>query len=216
MAAVSALIGLVHVRHRTIMALVIGRGDTDDDQGGPMTLRTRLALVLVALVVAPLVAAGVLVLYAVPRAAAERADSLVTGAGSAITDELTQECDRVATATVVTGRSLGTSSPKRATTDAVDDGLDVARSIHHQQHHGFRDHADRHEIPDRVIGQALVESGGDGVRRAVREDRVAVRRGLRHARGADGAACSCAVFHDDRLAQLQCKLLEHDSVNDIR
>ena len=88
-----------------------------------MTLRTRLALVLVALVVAPLVAAGVLVLYAVPRATADRADSLVLGARSGITDELKQECDRVATATVVTGRSLGTSTPKRATTNAVEDGL---------------------------------------------------------------------------------------------
>ncbi len=88
-----------------------------------MTLRTRLALVLVALVVAPLVAAGVLVLYAVPQAAAERADNLVTGADSAITDELNQECDRAATAAVATGRSLGTSTPKRATTNAVDDGL---------------------------------------------------------------------------------------------
>ena len=40
-----------------------------------MTLRTRLALVLVALVLVPLVAAAILVLYAVPRAAADRGAS---------------------------------------------------------------------------------------------------------------------------------------------
>ena len=50
-----------------------------------MTLRTRLALVLVALVLAPLVAAAALILYAVPRATADRADSLVIGARSAVT-----------------------------------------------------------------------------------------------------------------------------------
>jgi hypothetical protein len=88
-----------------------------------MTLRTRLALVLVALVVAPLVAAGVLVLYAVPRAAADRADSLVQGTRSAVTDELRQQCDAVGTAAVVAGRMLGPSSPREATRTAVADGL---------------------------------------------------------------------------------------------
>jgi diguanylate cyclase (GGDEF)-like protein len=88
-----------------------------------MTLRTRLALVLVALVVAPLVAAGVLVLYAVPRATADRADALVTGAKASISDELAQQCDRVSTAAVVTGRMLGTDKPSRATATAVGDGL---------------------------------------------------------------------------------------------
>ena len=88
-----------------------------------MTLRTRLALVLVALVVVPLVAASVLVLYAVPRAAADRADSLVTGARAGIADELVQQCDRVGTASVTTGRMLGTDSAARATRVAVQDGL---------------------------------------------------------------------------------------------
>ena len=88
-----------------------------------MTLRTRLALVLVALVIAPLVAAGVLVLYAVPRAAADRADGLVTGARASINDELAQQCDRVATAAVVAGRMLGSETPSAATRTAVEDGL---------------------------------------------------------------------------------------------
>jgi diguanylate cyclase (GGDEF)-like protein len=88
-----------------------------------MTLRTRLALVLVALVVVPLIAAGVLVLYAVPRAAADRADSLVTGARAGITDELVQQCDRVGLAAVTTGRMLGNESAAQATRIAVQDGL---------------------------------------------------------------------------------------------
>jgi diguanylate cyclase (GGDEF)-like protein len=88
-----------------------------------MTLRTRLALVLVALVVAPLVAAGVLVLYAVPRATADRADALVTSANAGVTDELTQQCDRVSTAALVTGRMLATDAPAKAAGTAVRDGL---------------------------------------------------------------------------------------------
>ena len=88
-----------------------------------MTLRTRLALVLVALVVVPLVAASVLVLYAVPRAADARAESAVTGARAGVTDELVQQCDRVETASVTTGRMLATSSSARATRIAVQDGL---------------------------------------------------------------------------------------------
>ena len=88
-----------------------------------MTLRTRLALVLVALVLAPLVAAAVLVLYAVPRAAADRADSLVLGARSGVTNDIAQLCDEVGTAAVVTGRMLGSTSPATATRQAVADGL---------------------------------------------------------------------------------------------
>jgi diguanylate cyclase (GGDEF)-like protein len=88
-----------------------------------MTLRTRLALVLVALVMAPLVAAAALVLYAVPRAAADRADSLVLSARSGVTDQLSQQCDRVASAAVVTGRLLADSSPAQATRTVVGDGL---------------------------------------------------------------------------------------------
>ena len=88
-----------------------------------MTLRTRLALVLVALVVVPLVAASVLVLYAVPRAAADRATSLVTGARAGVTDELLQQCDRVGTAAVTTGRMLGNGSAARAARIGVQDGL---------------------------------------------------------------------------------------------
>jgi diguanylate cyclase (GGDEF)-like protein len=88
-----------------------------------MTLRTRLALVLVALVMAPLVAAAALVLYAVPRAAADRADSLVLSTRSAVTDQLSQECDRVASAAVVTARMLADTSPAAATRTTVEDGL---------------------------------------------------------------------------------------------
>ncbi|MCZ3385640.1 MAG: HAMP domain-containing protein [Actinomycetia bacterium] len=88
-----------------------------------MTLRTRLALVLVALVLAPLVAAAVLVLYAVPRAAADRADSLVVGARSGVTNDISQTCEQVQAAAVVTGRMLGSSSPATATRRVVADGL---------------------------------------------------------------------------------------------
>ena len=88
-----------------------------------MTLRTRLALVLVALVLAPLVAAAFLILYAVPRATADRADSLVVGARSAVTNDISQMCDQVATAAVVTGRALGSSAPATATRQVVADGL---------------------------------------------------------------------------------------------
>jgi diguanylate cyclase (GGDEF)-like protein len=88
-----------------------------------MTLRTRLALVLVALVLVPLVAAAVLVLYAVPRATADRADSLVVGTRSAVVDDLSQRCDDVASAAVVVGRSVALTSPGAATRTAVGDGL---------------------------------------------------------------------------------------------
>lgn len=88
-----------------------------------MTLRTRLALVLVALVLVPLVAAAVLVLYAVPRAAADRTNSLVIGASSAVTNDISQMCDQVATAAVVAGRALGTATPGAATRQVVADGL---------------------------------------------------------------------------------------------
>ncbi|MEO8106159.1 MAG: diguanylate cyclase [Actinomycetes bacterium] len=88
-----------------------------------MTLRTRLALVLVALVLAPLVAAAILILYAVPRATADRADSLVLGARSAVTNDISQMCDQVATAAVVTGRALGSATPASATRQVVADGL---------------------------------------------------------------------------------------------
>ncbi len=88
-----------------------------------MTLRTRLALVLVALVLVPLVAAAILVLYAVPRAADDRAESLVLGARSVVTNEISQMCDQASTAAVVTGRMLGSTSPATATRRAVSDGL---------------------------------------------------------------------------------------------
>lgn len=88
-----------------------------------MTLRTRLALVLVALVLAPLVAAAVLVLYAVPRAAVDRADSLVIGARSGVTNEISQTCDKVQTAAVVVGRMLASDSPAAASRPVVADGM---------------------------------------------------------------------------------------------
>lgn len=88
-----------------------------------MRLRTRLALVLVALVVVPLVAAAVLVLYAVPRAATDRADSLVVGTRSAVVDDLSRQCDAVTTAAVVTGRGVAATSPRDATRTAVSDDL---------------------------------------------------------------------------------------------
>src|SRR5436189_173691 len=74
-----------------------------------MTLRTRLALVLVALVMAPLLAAAILVLYAVPRAAGDRADSLVVGALSGVTDELSQQCGAAGTAAEAGGAALTAS-----------------------------------------------------------------------------------------------------------
>ena len=109
--------------HLSIMALVIAGCGADDDGGGLMTLRTRLALVLVALVLVPLVAAAILVLYAVPRAAADRADSLVLSARSGVTNEVSRTCDEVQSAAVVTGRTLGSTSPATATRRAVADGL---------------------------------------------------------------------------------------------
>src|SRR4051812_4593320 len=88
-----------------------------------MTLRTRLALVLVALVMAPLLAAAILVLYAVPRATGDRADSLVVGALSGVTDELSQQCDAAGTAAVVAGRGIGVNNPSAAARSTVGDGL---------------------------------------------------------------------------------------------
>ncbi|HVQ88267.1 MAG TPA: hypothetical protein VMT88_08795, partial [Actinomycetes bacterium] len=59
-----------------------------------MTLRSRLALVLGVLVLVPLVAAAVLVVYAVPRATNDRADSLVVATRSSVTASIATRCDR--------------------------------------------------------------------------------------------------------------------------
>lgn len=88
-----------------------------------MTFRTRLALILGALVLIPLVAAAVLVVYAVPRAAQDRADSLVVSTRSSVTAALTNECQRSQVAARSVGRDAAYLSPKAAAHNAVDDGL---------------------------------------------------------------------------------------------
>ena len=88
-----------------------------------MTFRTRLALILGALVLIPLVAAALLVVYAVPRATQDRADSLVVSTRSSVTAALTTECQRSQVAARSVGRDTAFLSPRAAARNAVDDGL---------------------------------------------------------------------------------------------
>ena len=88
-----------------------------------MTLRTRLALVLGVLVLVPLVAAAVLVVYAVPRATNDRADSLVVSARSSVTAALASRCERTSVASRAVGRDTAALTPAAAARAAVADGL---------------------------------------------------------------------------------------------
>ena len=88
-----------------------------------MTLRARLALVLGILVLVPLVAAAVLVVYAVPRATNDRADSTVVSARSSVAAALTARCERTAVAARAVGRSTSAITPQAAARSAVEDGL---------------------------------------------------------------------------------------------
>ncbi|HVQ17750.1 MAG TPA: diguanylate cyclase [Actinomycetes bacterium] len=88
-----------------------------------MTLRSRLALVLGVLVLVPLVAAAVLVVYAVPRATNDRADSLVVATRSSVVAALATRCERTAVAARSVGRDTAAVTPQAATNAAVSDGL---------------------------------------------------------------------------------------------
>lgn len=88
-----------------------------------MTLRSRLALVLGILVLVPLVAAAILVVFAVPRATSDRADSLVVSARSSVTAALTSRCDQTSVAARAVGRDTAAVMPQNAARDAVNDGL---------------------------------------------------------------------------------------------
>ncbi|MEO8329647.1 MAG: diguanylate cyclase, partial [Candidatus Nanopelagicales bacterium] len=80
-------------------------------------------LVVGVLVLIPLVAAAVLVVYAVPRAAQDRADSLVVASRSAVTASIETRCQRTAIAARVVGRDTAATTPAAAASAAVDDGL---------------------------------------------------------------------------------------------
>ena len=88
-----------------------------------MTLRARLALVLGILVLVPLVAAAVLVVYAVPRATNDRADSTVVSARSSVASALTNRCERTSVAARAVGRSTSAITTQAAARAAVEDGL---------------------------------------------------------------------------------------------
>ncbi len=88
-----------------------------------MTLRSRFALVLGVLVMVPLVAGAVLVVYAVPRATNDRADSLVVSARSSVSSAIQTRCERTAIAARVVGRDTAAVRPQEATRAAVEDGL---------------------------------------------------------------------------------------------
>jgi diguanylate cyclase (GGDEF)-like protein len=88
-----------------------------------MTLRSRLMLVLGALVLAPLVAGAVLVTIAVPRAAADRAESTLVAARSGVTQTLITRCGTAGSAVRALARDLGVTDPKSAAQGVVSDGL---------------------------------------------------------------------------------------------
>lgn len=118
-----------------------------------MTFRTRLTLVLGMLVLVPLVAAAVLVVYAVPRATNDRADSLVVSARSSVTAALASRCERTSVAARAVGRDTAALTPVGAARAAVADGLAdwaavVARS--------GRELGSAGELPTGADGEAAV------------------------------------------------------------
>jgi len=88
-----------------------------------VTLRRRLTIAFGALVLLPLVAGGIFVGWAIPRAADQRAEAALHSAQSSVDASLIARCDRAGIAARSLGQSLALMAPARATRVIVTDRL---------------------------------------------------------------------------------------------
>ena len=79
----------------------------------------------------------------------------------------------------------------------------------------YRHHGYRREIPDRVVGQALVEPRIERKTDVAEQHGVAVRRRLTRDVGADSAAGAATIVSDDRLAEPVVQPLHQHARDDI-
>ena len=87
---------------------------------------------------------------------------------------------------------------------------------HRQHRYGLGRQGDRHEVVERIVGQALVEKLVHHQRRIDRhEQRVAVGRRLRGRLGADQRVGAGPVLDQDRLAPVLAHLLADDARHDV-
>ena len=75
---------------------------------------------------------------------------------------------------------------------------------------------DRREIPERVVGELLVQARIGGDSRVHPQQRVAVGHGLRHELRRDIAAGAAAVIDHELLADRAGELLRHHAHDDVR
>ena len=88
-----------------------------------MTLRRRLTIAFGALVLLPLLAGGIFVSWAIPRAANQRAEAALHSAQSSVDASLVARCDRAGIAARSLGQSLALMPPARAAKSVVADNL---------------------------------------------------------------------------------------------
>jgi hypothetical protein len=90
------------------------------------------------------------------------------------------------------------------------------RFDHQHVGHGG-DQRDRRRVTLRRIGHALLEQRGIGrnLSRGRQQQRVAIRRCLRHALGGDHGAGAGAVLHQHRLAEGHAHLLRQQAGDDV-
>ena len=103
---------------------------------------------------------------------------------------------------VARGREVELSRARFRVSNKLGHGRHRHLGVHHQ--HVRRRGGERHrrEIPDRIVGQRLVEIRHDAhAGAAVKEQRVAVRRRPRDEFRADDAGRAAAIVHDQYLAQ---------------
>ena len=88
--------------------------------------------------------------------------------------------------------------------------------MHDQQERRRTYEPDWREIADRVVGQLGIDRhvGAVGARRAD-EQRIAVGRRLRRARGTDGAAGAAVILDEHGLPELGADVLRHHSRRDV-
>ena len=87
--------------------------------------------------------------------------------------------------------------------------------MHHQRDRNFGDQRDRREARDRVVVQLSVEGLVAGQRRRCHQQRIAVRRGLRHDLVADVAARARPVVHHHGLSQRGPQRRRHEPRKNI-
>jgi hypothetical protein len=84
------------------------------------------------------------------------------------------------------------------------------------QHEGIgRNHGDRHQVFDGIVGQLFEHGRADGERGIAEEQRVAIRRRLRHDIGGDIATCTGAIVDDGLLAQRGTEPLRGDAGDQV-